>query len=462
MYSCIHVNQTAPFPFDNSVSSIVGRNEKIVNGIKYICDVTFNPEYDKQWSFDQKKDYFEGNSGFYKHWTYDINCTHMREMIMSWISDLPQNKRNKRNVLRHIMSYMSSENKDNGLLVAKWDGLYYEDGAKAPGYWINSSNIFNDRHKSKKPLKYAQCWVFAETLTSICRFLGIACRTVSGKNTLIDINLDNGIDFKEDIKKNEKSVEFVLLDKNHINNFLDDLIHERHSKSELWEGLKIYEAGDSYWNIHYWNEVFIDGHWQMLDSTPIIESEVNDDYKGMKIMGPSNISNFYDMQATSTDCDFDYLLSSINSPYRLWTTEAIVEDDRIIHIPYVYSLVYPHNEKISVYIHTNKTKLLFLNAPQVTTKTLTGIEDITSHYISSAKALGDFYFKNSYLEGTFYVQLVYLDVLGNFLKVHRCTCVFDDIDSQLEDVIDAYLLSYLLIEIDIPGKAHWLAFCRYV
>src|SRR5690606_32601893 len=105
---------------------------------------------------------------------------------------------------------------------------------------------------------------------SILRFLRIPTRTVIGKNTLIDYNLDGGVDLMEDLTKSDEDFDtrnkkWILLDKNFIQLSLNSVVNNVEEKANLLEnrldGKKIYQNGDSYWVIHYWNEVFINGEW---------------------------------------------------------------------------------------------------------------------------------------------------------------------------------------------------------
>lgn len=54
----------------------------------------------------------------------------------------------------------------------------FNDG-KAPSAWLNSKEILSQYLKTKKSVKYAQCWNFAGTLCSCLRTLGIATRIVT-------------------------------------------------------------------------------------------------------------------------------------------------------------------------------------------------------------------------------------------------------------------------------------------
>lgn len=52
-----------------------------------------------------------------------------------------------------------NSNDDNGVIVGRWDGKY-EDG-KSPSSWSGSIKIMEEYIRSKRPVRYGQCWVFA-------------------------------------------------------------------------------------------------------------------------------------------------------------------------------------------------------------------------------------------------------------------------------------------------------------
>lgn len=462
MYNCICIKDEPKFPFNRSDIKGIGRYERIHENKTYVCDVIFNRLVSTSWNFSEKDEYLFGDNGYYRNWTYDIHSKSMRDIVMEWINLIPYEKRTYRNVIRHLMRYMSSDlENNNGLIVAKWSGVYNDNG-KPPSYWTNSQSIFEERKKQNKPVKYGQCWCFAECMTTVCRFLGIACRTICGKNTLIDENLDNGIDFKEDLRKSESDNKYLLLTKDSLSESLTNLSNGVVNKSEPWDELLIYDSGDSYWNIHYWNEIWIPsstnslGEWEIIDSTPL----------NKKVLGPSKVSDISSrsIETSVENYDFTKLFSMVNAPYRLWTIETIVENDRIISIPFVYSIIYPLNEKLSVYIKRPSIIKLFSFSPSLSTrkhgsKKLIS-EDITSTYKSCSLKLKDIYFKDINLDSLFYIQTVYLDLAGNVLNVNR---TYSKIENMVDvSVTGSYIISYLLVEMtEISDKRKWISFLEY-
>lgn len=59
---------------------------------------------------------------------------------------------------------MNSNDWDQGVLVGKWKGKY--DGGTSPSMWTGSVAILEEYMKSKRSVKYGQCWVFSGVLTT--------------------------------------------------------------------------------------------------------------------------------------------------------------------------------------------------------------------------------------------------------------------------------------------------------
>lgn len=455
---------------------IVGRY-KLTNGT--VKDIVFNPPSinirNRNGEFEsiidpKLQEYLIGNSGFYGIWTYDLKSSKISKLTMEWIDELPLDKRDRRSVVRHLMSKMSSENSDNALMVGKWSGLYTEDG-RPPTHWINSSSIFDQRIKTGKPVRYGQCWCFAECMTSMLRYLNIPCRTVCGKNIMIDENLDNGVDFKQDLRKDDNySNTLIHLNKDYIDEMFTNLLNEQGSKSE-WENLRIYDCGDSTWNVHYWNEVWIDDHWEAIDSTPVLESEVlneplGDNSKRKKILGPSSL-----LDKKDDSVDFDRFFAMVNSPFRLWSSETITENDKLVDIPYVYSIIFPHSKSKSVYLKLPRLNDLFDKGPSVYMKSSYHDVDITNHYRASETILETNYlskFYDSCKKDTYmYLQTVYLDYNGNVIKVDRFRGTIEEQRYREKTyVLGCYLTSCLAIEIidqeeQNKRRPKFIAFCSY-
>lgn len=404
--------------------------------------IIFNVEVHPLWSKNEINEYYKNNSGLYRNWSYDLTSRKIRKQLFDWIDEIPNDKRSKLEVIRYLMSKMSS------LMVGNWSNNF--DEGLTPTHWIGTEQIFIFREKINHPVKYGQCWCFSEIMTSLCRMLNIPTRTVSGKNVLIDENLDHGIDFKEDLKKGESGVNMSLIGRDFLNQTLSNLVSGGNDKGELWDELKIFDCGDTYWSFHYWNEVFINGSWYAFDSTP---TTIN-----LSGIGPYSISK-------EDGFDSDKILSMVNLPFRLWATETIIEGDKAVNIPYVYSIIYPHSINKSKYLKLPKIKSLFDKKIRIITKNTDFPKhenvDITDNYLLSDSKLSDLYYRNSPLEGNFYIQIVHLDSIGNVLHIDRITSLNSNMKDKESIIKGTYMKSYLLIEIVTKGQPKWLTFCKY-
>ena len=77
------------------------------------------------------------------------------------------------------------------VLYGRWDGSY-SDGVE-PTQWVGSEDILKRWLRARKPVRYAQCWVFAAILTTILRASGIPARTVTNYGSHHDRGLtDDG------------------------------------------------------------------------------------------------------------------------------------------------------------------------------------------------------------------------------------------------------------------------------
>lgn len=55
-------------------------------------------------------------------------------------------------------------NDDSGVLLGNWSGNYIS--GTSPMDWIGSVMILQKYYKTKKPVRYGQCWVFAGVLNT--------------------------------------------------------------------------------------------------------------------------------------------------------------------------------------------------------------------------------------------------------------------------------------------------------
>ncbi|XP_030194376.1 coagulation factor XIII A chain [Gadus morhua] len=157
--------------------------------------------------------------------------------------------------MARIASAMLNSRDDDGVLVGSWSGDY--SYGVAPTSWTGSTDILLSYYRTRKPVGYAQCWVYAAVFNSFLRCLGIPARVVTNFYSAHD----NDGNLKTDI----------ILDEN-------GRIDRKNTR-------------DSIWNYHCWNECFMAradlptgfGGWQAVDATP---QETSD---GMFRCGPASV-----------------------------------------------------------------------------------------------------------------------------------------------------------------------------
>ena len=171
------------------------------------------------------------------------------------------------------ISAMVNQVDDGGVLVGRWNGDY-EDGV-APWMWTGkiflsfphfselfkgpfvcaagSAKILEQYMETGSAVKYGQCWVFSAVTTTVCRALGLPCRSVTNYVSAHDTNQSLTID-----------------------RFFDQSGDELDARTHPEIG------SDSIWNYHVWNDVWMArpdlpsgfGGWQAIDATP---QEASDD-----------------------------------------------------------------------------------------------------------------------------------------------------------------------------------------
>ncbi|GBL83080.1 Hemocyte protein-glutamine gamma-glutamyltransferase [Araneus ventricosus] len=144
------------------------------------------------------------------------------------------------------ISAMVNSNDDNGVVVGNWTGKY--DDGTAPWSWTGSAAILEQFLSSGgKPVRYGQCWVFSGVCTTVCRALGIPCRSVTNFVSAHDTDDSLTVD------------KYFDADGNDLAEFNEDSI----------------------WNFHVWNDCWMArpdlpagyGGWQAIDATPQETSE---------------------------------------------------------------------------------------------------------------------------------------------------------------------------------------------
>ncbi|KAL4234070.1 Transglutaminase 1 [Mactra antiquata] len=156
-------------------------------------------------------------------------------------------------LVSRLIAKMVNSNNEDGVLTGNWTGNY-KDGT-SPMVWVGSPRILKQFMQTGS-VKYGQCWVFSCVTTTVCRCLGIPCRTVTNFSSAHDTDQTNVI---------------------------ENVYHTVDGTSK-----KHYNHSDSIWNFHVWNEVWlkrpdlIEGYdgWQVIDATPQENSD------GVKVCGP--------------------------------------------------------------------------------------------------------------------------------------------------------------------------------
>ena len=59
---------------------------------------------------------------------------------------------------------VNANDNDGGILYGNWSGNY--SGGVSPSAWSGSGAILEQYWRTKRAVKWAQCWVFGGTLTS--------------------------------------------------------------------------------------------------------------------------------------------------------------------------------------------------------------------------------------------------------------------------------------------------------
>ncbi|XP_043255316.1 annulin isoform X1 [Colletes gigas] len=159
-------------------------------------------------------------------------------------------------VISRILSAAVNSPDDSGAVMGNWSDDF--GGGTPPTKWMGSQRILQQYYKTKKPVKYGQCWVFAGVLATVCRTLGLPCRVVTNYASAHDTQSSLTVDY-----------------------FVDE-------EGKIMEELN----SDSIWNFHVWNEVWMKrmdlspdcSGWQVIDATPQELSE--DAYR----CGPASVA----------------------------------------------------------------------------------------------------------------------------------------------------------------------------
>ncbi|XP_051835926.1 protein-glutamine gamma-glutamyltransferase E [Antechinus flavipes] len=192
-------------------------------------------------------------------------------------------RRNDPKYIGRVLSGMINGNDDNGVLSGNWSGDY--TGGKDPRNWNGSVEILKQWKKNRfQPVRFGQCWVFAGTLNTVLRCLGIPARVITNFNSAHDTDRNLTIDV-----------------------YYDAL------------GNPLERGSDSIWNFHVWNEAWfvrIDlssqyNGWQVLDATPQERSQ------GVFQCGPASVIAVREGDV-NLDFDMPFVFSEVNADQITW------------------------------------------------------------------------------------------------------------------------------------------------
>lgn len=505
-YNCITVNDPIPlelkeealskadlFYIDDSnvYARYTGRYQFQIQNKDWILDVVFLITPGISWTNQEIEEYYFGQYGYTNEWTYDLDNASMRQIIMIWIEEIPREKRSLTRVVRHLMSCMNDKNRPDALLQGKWanNSTEYQDGTH-PCHWSNSGEIYDQRLIKGKAIKYGQCFCFSECLTSALRFLRIPTRTIYGTNSHIDVNKRYSIDLDYSIlSKGPNSPQYFSIFKEEtLDSLIEHTLNETVPKSDdLLDNLRILGTDDSVWNFHYWNEIYIDRkecqhnykgyEWQVIDSTPVLPSDSEDEYRNHYVLGPCNILAI--QRGIHSNFDFKFLHSATNSSFRIWSFKEIEEQNQIKRIPVAISILYPHFQDLSHYLNLREIERILHKRSKITTRQvgrkLTVPLDISSrYYCENSQTLYKLHRKehpiiinphnkgfkwyNTDYPGPYYFQQVFLDENGDMISYQR-TRVDDLKDHKLikKAPEGTHLTSFLIVH--LVTRKWWVEIC---
>ncbi len=98
--------------------------------------------------------------------------------------------------MARAISAMVNSVDDDGVLSGRWSEPYDDHpGAVAPWDWSGSADILQKyADGGGKPVRYGQCWVFSAVTVTVCRALGLPCRSVTNFVSAHDTNNSLTID----------------------------------------------------------------------------------------------------------------------------------------------------------------------------------------------------------------------------------------------------------------------------
>lgn len=96
------------------------------------------------------------------------------------------------NISRVLFEKVNSPD-DYGVVMGNWSEDF--GGGTPPSQWMGSQKILQQYYRTKRPVKYGQCWVFAGVLATVCRALGLPCRVVTNYSSAHDTQNSLTVDY---------------------------------------------------------------------------------------------------------------------------------------------------------------------------------------------------------------------------------------------------------------------------
>ena len=216
-------------------------------------------------------------------------------MLVAKVGRLPINQRGDPIRVSRALSASVNSPDDNGAIMGKWDSDF-SDGTP-PTKWVGSVEILQKYYKSKKSVKYGQCWVFSGVLLTAARALGIPSRIVTNYSSAHDTHASLTVDY-----------------------FVDE-------DGKVMEEMN----SDSIWNYHVWDELWMTrpdlgsqyGGWQAVDATP---QEMSD---GMYRCGPASVLAVK-LGEIAKPYDNNFLYAEVNADKVFWRYKGPAQPIKLI------------------------------------------------------------------------------------------------------------------------------------
>lgn len=92
--------------------------------------------------------------GQFEDFVLECSC-----LVLSYVGHLnPADRNDPIKVTRHIAAIVNSHD-DKGIVEGNWTTDY--SGGRAPTSWIGSASILQQFFRTRRPVRYGQCWTFA-------------------------------------------------------------------------------------------------------------------------------------------------------------------------------------------------------------------------------------------------------------------------------------------------------------